>query len=57
VGAAALAAKNGFLATKPMAAKRGRARYVEGAGVGHLDAGAMSVAEILDEFAKTGGEG
>jgi len=57
VGEAAAAAHAGFLATKPMAAKRGRARYVEGAGVGHLDAGAMSVAEILDEFAKTGGVG
>lgn len=49
--AAAAAAWHGAEATRPMAAKRGRARYVEGAGVGHLDAGAVSVAEILNLFA------
>ncbi len=49
---AAKAARAGCEGTRSMAAKRGRARYVEGAGVGHMDAGATSVAEILDEFAK-----
>lgn len=49
---AAQRASRGRDATKDMAAKRGRARYVEGAGVGHVDAGATSVAEMLDAFAK-----
>lgn len=48
---AAQAARAGAEATRPMAARRGRARYVEGAGVGHLDAGAVSVAEILELYA------
>jgi hypothetical protein len=34
-----------------MEAKRGRAKYVEGAGVGYVDAGATSVAELLKLFA------
>ncbi|WDR02877.1 DAK2 domain-containing protein [Devosia algicola] len=55
-GAAAEAARAGAEATKPMQAKRGRARYVEGGGVGHLDAGAFSVAEILTLFGKKFGE-
>ena len=50
--AAAEAAEAGLEATRAMAAKRGRARYVEGAGVGHLDAGAKSVAEILAAYAE-----
>lgn len=50
--AAAEAARLGCDATRDMAAKRGRAKYVEGAGVGHVDPGATSVAEILDEFSK-----
>ena len=49
---AARAAHDGYLATAPLEAKRGRAHYVEGAGKGHLDAGARSVAEILAIFAK-----
>ncbi len=49
--AAAEAARSGLEATRSLAARRGRARHVEGAGVGHLDAGAMSVAEILALFA------
>lgn len=49
---AALAAQQGCEATREMTAKRGRAKYVERAGVGHIDAGATSVAEIMDEFAK-----
>ncbi|MBL4766577.1 MAG: DAK2 domain-containing protein [Rhodobacteraceae bacterium] len=45
--AAAKAAQAGVVATKEMIAKRGRAKYVEGGGAGHIDAGATSVAEIL----------
>lgn len=48
----ARAARQGWLSTKDMVAKRGRAKYVEGAGVGHLDAGARSISEILDAFAQ-----
>ena len=48
---AAKAARTGAEATRALAARRGRARHVEGAGVGHLDAGAVSVAEILELFA------
>ncbi len=59
--AAAMAAKDGAKATRAMVARRGRAKYVQGAGVGHLDAGAISIAEILDALdqysgsRKTGG--
>ena len=49
--AAAQAAEIGRLATKDMAAKRGRAKHVEGAGVGHVDAGATSVAVLLQLYA------
>lgn len=45
---AAMAAAIGRDTTKAMAARRGRAKHVEGAGVGHVDAGATSVAEMLD---------
>lgn len=45
--AAANAAEVGRRSTRELEAKRGRARYVEGAGVGHIDAGATSVAELL----------
>ncbi len=38
--------------TTKMAAKRGRARYVENAGQGHPDPGARSVAEILTVLAE-----
>ena len=48
---AAAAAHAGCEATEAMEAKRGRAKYVEGAGVGHVDAGATSVAELLKLFA------
>ena len=44
---AARAAMDGAEATRAMPARRGRARYVEGAGLGHPDAGARSVAEAL----------
>ncbi|WP_299957552.1 DAK2 domain-containing protein [uncultured Roseobacter sp.] len=49
---AAQAAAAGRDATRDMPAKRGRARYVEGAGVGHVDAGATSVAALLAIFAE-----
>lgn len=49
---AARAASAGRDATQTMAAKRGRAKYVEGAGVGHIDAGATSVAELLRIYAE-----
>ncbi|MEM1399205.1 MAG: DAK2 domain-containing protein [Pseudomonadota bacterium] len=49
-GAAAEAAKSASQATASLAAKRGRAKYVEGAGVGHIDPGAVSVAVMLEEF-------
>ena len=48
---AAAAAQAGCAATEAMEARRGRAKYVEGAGVGHVDAGATSVAELLKLFA------
>ena len=51
---AALAARQGAEATRPMAARRGRARHVEGAGVGHLDPGAVSVAEMLALYVAQG---
>lgn len=44
---AARAAAEGAAATADMTARRGRARHVEGAGMGHVDAGARSVAEML----------
>jgi len=49
---AATRAAKGRDATREMAAKRGRARYVEGAGVGHVDAGATSVALLLEIYAQ-----
>ena len=52
VQAAADAAAKGRDATRDMSAKRGRAKHVEGAGVGHIDAGATSVAELLALFAE-----
>ena len=45
--AAARSAAQGAAATATMTARRGRARHVEGAGLGHVDAGALSVAEML----------
>lgn len=45
--AAAEAAKAGAEATRRMPARRGRAKHVENAGLGHLDAGARSVAVML----------
>jgi len=50
--AAVRAARDGLHATKEMAAKKGRAKHVEAAGVGHLDAGATSVVELLEAYAQ-----
>ncbi len=46
------AALQGADSTIDMVAKRGRARHVENGGVGHKDAGATSVAEMLSVFAQ-----
>jgi len=54
---AAAAAAIGAQATRTMPARRGRARHVEGAGLGHVDAGARSVAEMLAVLAQGKGEG
>lgn len=51
---AARAAMIGAEATRSMPARRGRAKHVENAGLGHIDAGARSVAEML---AVVAGEG
>ncbi len=51
---AARAAADGAQATVPMVAQRGRARYVEHAGVGHIDPGAVSVALLLETLAEYG---
>ena len=47
LAAALAAAEAGAAATALMPARKGRARYVEGAGLGHVDAGAQSVVEML----------
>lgn len=52
---AAEAARAGAEATRAMPARRGRARHVEGAGLGHVDAGARSVAEMLAVLAEEAG--
>lgn len=57
VQAAITAAATGLEATRAMAAKRGRARYVEAAGVGHPDAGARSVVECLTVLGRMTGGG
>lgn len=43
----ARAAQQGAEATRAMVAQIGRARYGEASGVGHLDPGAVTVAELL----------
>ena len=53
-GNLARAAADGAQATVPMAAQRGRARYVEHAGVGHVDPGAVSIALMLETLAEYG---
>jgi len=52
LSAVVTAAQKGENATTSMIARRGRARYVEGGGAGHKDAGATSVAEMLAVFAQ-----
>ena len=54
LAAAARAAADGAQATVPMAARRGRARYIEHAGVGHVDPGAVSIALMLETLAEYG---
>lgn len=47
LAAAATAAELGANASADLPAKRGRARYVEGAGLGHPDPGAVSIALLF----------
>lgn len=47
---AADAAADGRELTRDLAARRGRAHWVEGAGIGHVDPGATSVALMLDRL-------
>ncbi|MEP6057253.1 MAG: DAK2 domain-containing protein [Nitratireductor sp.] len=51
---AVTAAAAGREATRDLAARRGRAQYVEGGGVGHVDPGATSVVHLLETLAETG---
>ena len=44
---ASIASKAGAAKTIDMAARKGRAKYVENGGVGHIDPGAFSSSEIL----------
>jgi phosphoenolpyruvate---glycerone phosphotransferase subunit DhaL len=46
--AAAVAASQGAAATIPMAAQRGRARYIENGGAGQIDPGAVSIALMVE---------
>ncbi len=52
--AALAAAEKGRDATRDMPARSGRARYVENAGVGHVDPGATSVCLMLKALADAG---
>lgn len=54
LAAAARAAADGANATIPMVARRGRARYVENAGVGQVDPGAVSIACMVEVLAENG---
>jgi len=49
------AAEHGRDASVAMKARRGRAQYVEGAGEGHMDPGAVSVVMMLDTLGQTKG--
>ncbi|MEN8233493.1 MAG: dihydroxyacetone kinase subunit DhaL [Actinomycetota bacterium] len=54
--AAALAAKSGSEATRELVARRGRASYVGGGGVGHVDPGSVGMAILfasLEQAANT----
>ncbi len=48
IGAAANAARDAAAATSELVARRGRASYVGGGGVGHVDPGAVGVSIMLD---------
>ena len=54
LGEALAAASEGRDATRDMAARSGRARYVENAGAGHIDPGATSVCLMLQALAGQG---
>ncbi|MCP4314949.1 MAG: DAK2 domain-containing protein [Hyphomicrobiales bacterium] len=54
INEAVAAAAQGRDATRAMAARSGRARYVENAGAGHIDPGATSVCLILQALADAG---
>lgn len=56
IGSMVKAAQAGAESTIDMIAKRGRARYVEGGGQGHRDAGATTVAEMLSVFSNYSSE-
>lgn len=47
-GDAALAARTAAAATSELAARRGRASYIGGGGVGHVDPGAMGISILFD---------
>ncbi len=47
----AAAAREGAAHTAALSARRGRASYVPGGGVGHVDAGAQAVADIVEAVA------
>ncbi len=50
-GDPAAAARKGAAHTAELSARRGRASYVPGGGVGHVDAGAQAVADIVEAVA------
>ncbi len=55
--AAADAAERGAEATRDLPARHGRARHVQGAGVGHVDPGAVSLALLLRVWAEVAAGG
>ena len=57
LAAAAAAAEEGAEATRELPARHGRARHVQGAGVGHVDPGAVSLALMLRAWAEAASGG
>lgn len=55
LAAAAAAAERGVRDSAALPAQRGRARYIEGAGVGHPDPGAVSIALIFSSWSELAG--
>lgn len=55
LAAAAIAAERGARDSAALPAQRGRARYIEGAGVGHPDPGAVSIALIFSSWSELAG--